>query len=312
MKCFYNRVMLDVRRLRFLVELSQRGTIAAVAEALHMSPSGISAQLALLEREAGAALLERIGRGVRLTEAGQRLAARGGDILAALDLAQAELRSGEEPPAGTCRVAAFGSAARVLVPALLACQDAHPGLRVELVESEPEVAVPALLTGEFDVVVSEEYPGGPAATPRHVHREVLAEDPLEMVAAAALLKGRDVAKAGNTLSWALEPAAAASRSWAVHHCRGLGFVPTVQYESYDLELLLLVVQQGAAAGILPRLVLPPQRETPHLVRQATGWSRTLVVLTREARANDPSVRAVRRSLRDRFGESALPLPGVPQ
>src|SRR5689334_7388212 len=292
--------MLDVRRLRFLVELSHRGTIAAVAEALHMSPSGISQQLALLEREAGVPLLERIGRGVRLTEAGHRLAERGADILAALELAQAELRSGEEPPTGTCRVAAFGSAARALVPALLDCQQRHPGLRVELVESEPEVAVPALVSGEFDLVVSEEYPGTNPRLPRHINREVLGADPLELVAATSLLSGRDMVKEGAALPWALEPAGAASRAWAVQHCLGLGLSPTVQYESYDLDLLLLLVHQGAAASLLPRLVLPPQRETATLTRLETGWSRTLVSLARHARVGDPSVRAVRGALRGQF------------
>lgn len=297
--------MLDVRRLRFLVELSQRGTIAAVAAALHMSPSGISQQLALLEREAGAALLERIGRGVRLTEAGQRLAERGADIMAALELAQSELRSPEDAPTGTCRVAAFASAARALIPALLDCQQRHPGLRVELVESEPEVAVPALLSGDFDLVVSEEYPGGTPALPRHVHREVLAEDPMEIAVASSLLGGRDLMRTARSLPWALEPVGAASRSWAVQHCQSLGFTPAVQYESHDLTLLLLVVQQGAAASILPRLVLPPQRETSSLIRWETGWSRRLVTLTRQARAGDPSVAAVRRSLQEQFRDSAV-------
>jgi DNA-binding transcriptional LysR family regulator len=299
--------MLDVRRLRLLVELSQRGTIAAVAAALHMSPSGISQQLALLEREAGAALLERIGRGVRLTEAGQRLAERGADIIAALESAHAELRSPEEPPTGTCRVAAFASAARALIPALLDCQRRHPGLRVELVESEPEVAVPALLTGDFDLVVSEEYPGGAPALPRHVHREVLAEDPLEIVVASSLSGSRDFARTAGSLPWALEPVGAASRTWAVQHCQGLGFTPAVQYESYDLNLLLLVVHQSAAASILPRLVLPPLRETAALTRMQTGWSRNLVALTRRARAADPSVAVVRRSLHEQFRESAVSL-----
>jgi DNA-binding transcriptional LysR family regulator len=292
--------VLDVRRLRFLVELSHRGTIASVADALHMSPSGISQQLGLLEREAGAVLLERVGRGVRLTDAGRRLAERGADILAALELAQAELRSSEEPPSGTCRVAAFGSAARALVPALLDCQQRHQGLRVELVESEPEVAVPALLSGEFDLVVSEEYPGSDPKPPRHVDREVLGADPLEIVAATSLLRGRDLPKEGSGLPWALEPVGAASRAWAVQHCLGLGFSPTVQYESYDLDLLLSLVRQGAAASVLPRLVLPPQRETATLCRLETGWSRTLVSLARRARVGDPSVRAVRGALRGQF------------
>src|SRR4051794_8723751 len=215
--------MLDVRRLRFLVELTPRGTIAAVSEALHMSPSGISHQLSLLERESGAPLLERIGRGVRLTDAGRRLAERGTDILAALELAETEARRGEASPTGTCRVAAFGSAARVLVPTLLECQRQHAGLRIELVESEPEVAFPGLLSGEFDVVVSEEYPGSEPTFPRHVQRERLATDPLQVVVAAELLGGRDVASAGATIAWALEPVGGPSRSWAIQHCLGLGF-----------------------------------------------------------------------------------------
>jgi DNA-binding transcriptional LysR family regulator len=172
---------------------------------------------------------------------------------------------------------------------------------VELVESEPEVAVPGLLSGEFDLVVSEEYPGSTPELPRHVHREVLGTDPLEIVIATSLLGERDLVKEGAKLPWALEPVGATSRAWAVQHCLGLGFSPMVQYESYDLELLLLLVHQGAAASILPRLVLPPQRETAVLTRLDTGWSRRLVSLTRQARERDPSVRAVRQALRGGFG-----------
>jgi DNA-binding transcriptional LysR family regulator len=298
--------MLDVRRLRLLVELSRRGTIASVSEALHMSPSGISHQLSLLERESGAPLLERVGRGVRLTDAGRRLAERGADILAALELAETEVRRGEEsPPTGTCRVAAFGSAARVLVPTLLECQRQHPGLRVELVESEPEVAFPALLSGDFDVIVSEEYPGTAPTLPRHVQREVLATDPLHVVVAAELLDGRDLSTTGGSIPWAFEPVGASSRAWAVQHCLGRGFTPSVQYESWDLDLLLLLVRQGAAASVLPQLALPPETETTDLVRTDTGAARTLVSLVRRARKSDPSVQAVRSALHAQFD---VPVP----
>ena len=291
--------MLDVGRLRFLVELSRHGTIAAVAETLHMSPSGISHQMSRLEREAGTALLERVGRGVRLTDAGRRLAERGADILASLEFAEIEARSGAESPSGTCRVAAFGSAARALVPSLLRCQRRHPGLRVELVESEPEVALPALLSGDVDVIVSEEYPGAEPALPHHVVREVLAADPLEIVAAAELLDGRDLPGAAGTLPWALEPAGAGSRAWAVQYCAGRGFTPSVQYECWDLDLLLLLVRQGAAVSVLPRLVLAPRPETG-FVRMETGAARTLVSLVRRARKGDPTVRAVRVALHEQF------------
>jgi DNA-binding transcriptional LysR family regulator len=186
------------------------------------------------------------------------------------------------------------------VPTLLECQRQHPGLRIELVESEPEVAFPALLSGDFDVIVSEEYPGTPPALPRHVQREVLAADPLHVVVAADLLDGRELSRTGGSIPWAFEPVGASSRAWAVQHCLGRGFTPSVQYESWDLDLLLLLVQQGAAASVLPELALPAQSETPDLVRIDTGAARTLISLVRRARRNDPSVRAVRSALHAQF------------
>ena len=298
--------MLEVRRLHLLVELSHRGTIAAVASTLHMSPSGISHQLNLLEREAGTRLLERVGRGVRLTDAGRRLASRGAEILVALESAQTELRAAQQQPTGTCRVAAFGSAARIMVPVLLSTQEAHPGLRVEVVECEPEVAVPALLSGDFDLIVSEEYPGAIPPPVHQVDRRVLLEDPLELVVAPRVLAGRTPTELGIELgtevAWALEPVGAASRSWAVQHCVALGFTPDVQYESWDLGLLLLLVRRGAAASLLPRLALPPHRESGDLARTRTGWARTLVTLVRRGREADPTVRAVREALHAAFAE----------
>src|SRR5687767_11232013 len=106
--------MLDVRRLRLLRELHARGTIAAVADALQYTPSAVSQQLAVLEREAGVPLLERVGRGVRLTDAGRRLVEHADAVLARLEAAEAELAEGTEVR-GRVRVASFQTAARALV-----------------------------------------------------------------------------------------------------------------------------------------------------------------------------------------------------
>ena len=133
-------------------------------------------------------------------------------------------------------------------------------------------------------MVSEEYPGSTPELPRHVDREVLGADPLEVVVATSLLGDATLVKEGGNLPWALEPVGAASRAWAVQHCLGLGFSPTVQYESYDLDLLLLLVHQGAAASILPRLVLRRNGRPRRSTRLDTAWSRTLVSLARQARA----------------------------
>src|SRR5918998_5790327 len=103
--------MLDVRRLRLLRELHERGTIAAVADALQFTPSAVSQQLAALEREAGLPLLERAGRGVRLTDAALVLVRHAEALLARAEVAQADLAAAAGSVAGRGRIASFQSVA---------------------------------------------------------------------------------------------------------------------------------------------------------------------------------------------------------
>src|SRR6187551_2620283 len=113
--------MLDLRRLRLLRELQARGTIAAVAEAVQYTPSAVSQQLAVLEREAGVPLLERVGRGVRLTDAAVVLVRHAEALLARAELAEADLAAAAGTVAGRVRLASFQSTAlRLAVPAMRA------------------------------------------------------------------------------------------------------------------------------------------------------------------------------------------------
>src|SRR3954470_14507843 len=128
--------MLDLRRLRLLRELHQRGTIAAVADALQFTPSAVSQQLGMLEREAGVQLLERAGRGVRLTDAALVLVEHAEAMLERAALAEAELAAAEGTVAGRGRIAAFQSVMlRLAVPAMKALAHDAPRLRCELIES---------------------------------------------------------------------------------------------------------------------------------------------------------------------------------
>ncbi len=146
--------MLDVRRLRLLVELSRRGTIAAVAQALSFSPSAVSQQLSVLEKEAGATLLEPLGRRVRLTAEGELLVEHAASVLAQLESAQAALAGLRGEITGTIRVAAFQSAVlSLLLPTVRQLARTDPGCRVEVAELEPEVSIPALVAGDFDLVL---------------------------------------------------------------------------------------------------------------------------------------------------------------
>src|SRR5689334_10308167 len=156
--------MIDVRRLLLLRELQARGTVAAVAEATAYSPSAVSQGLAALEREAGVQLTERVGRRLRLTEAGLRLVEHAGALLERLEIVEAELQAAADLVAGRLRLGALQTPSVTLVPsALSALGERHPALRVELVEAEPEQSLPAVALGELDVAIAEEYQHAPRA-----------------------------------------------------------------------------------------------------------------------------------------------------
>ena len=161
--------MLDLRRVRLLRELAARGTIAAVADALQFTPSAVSQQLAILEREAGVPLLERAGRGVRLTDAALTLVEHADALLERAALAEADLAAAAGTVTGRARVAGFQSVMlKLAIPAIEALARDAPRLRCELVEAEPEQAIPALALGDIDVVLADEWqhqPRAPAAEP---------------------------------------------------------------------------------------------------------------------------------------------------
>src|SRR5918992_4114444 len=144
--------MLDLRRLRLLRELHERGTIAAVADALQFTPSAVSQQLAMLESEAGVRLLERAGRGVRLTDAALVLVGHADALLERAALAEAELAAAAGTVSGRGRIAGIQSVSlRLILPAIQALGRDAPALRCELIEAEPEDALPALAVGDVDL-----------------------------------------------------------------------------------------------------------------------------------------------------------------
>src|SRR5919206_2101432 len=137
--------MLDPRRLIVLREFAHRGTIAEAADALAFTPSAVSQQLAQLQREAGVALLRKVGRRLELTDAGRTLVSRADELLARIEEIDAELAAQGEDVAGTVRVGAFQTAASAIVlPALDRLAASHPRLRVELVEADAEESLPVL------------------------------------------------------------------------------------------------------------------------------------------------------------------------
>src|SRR5512146_548670 len=143
--------MLDVMRLRVIDAVARHGSVTAAARELHFSQPSVSHHLARLEAETGAQLLQRVGRGIRLTQAGQLLADRAAEIIGRIEAADAELSAHVGLTAGRVRVAGFASAIASLVPrAVAALGDRHPGLQVSLSDAHPPDALELLRTGRIE------------------------------------------------------------------------------------------------------------------------------------------------------------------
>jgi DNA-binding transcriptional LysR family regulator len=300
--------MLDVRRLRLLRELHARGTIAAVADALQYTPSAVSQQLAVLEREAGVALLERAGRGVRLTDAGRRLVDHAEAVLARLEAAEADLADPGELR-GRVRVATFQTAARALVaPAFISLAKSAPGLRGELIEMEAEESLPLLRMGEIDVVVAEEYEHAPRRHEKAFERRVLGVDRLLLALPAdhpgtarapGRLHMRDLAEE----VWAAPREGTAFTDEVRRLCRGAGgFEPDIRHQANDVRLLLQLAASGLAIALVPSMGFEP---VEGVVTRPTPRGREIFASVRRGSAANPVVAAVLDALADHAGRAGL-------
>ncbi len=295
--------MLDLRRLRLLYELHQRGTIAAVADALRYTPSAVSQQLAVLERESGVPLLERAGRGVRLTDAALVLVGHAGALLERAELAEAELAAAAGAAVGRGRIAAFQSVAlRLAAPAMEALAREAPGLRCELVEAEPEQALPALALGDVDLVLGDEWEHQPHSRPAGVVRQDLHRDPVLAILPqdhpSARRRSVPLAQLAGE-HWTTGHPGTAWDAMTVRSCRQLGgFDPDIRHRSNDSVLSLGLVARGLAVTLLPELVAPEAQPGVAARPIAEGpVHRTIFAATRGADAERPSVQALLGAVR---------------
>ncbi|HLU53935.1 MAG TPA: LysR family transcriptional regulator [Pseudonocardia sp.] len=293
--------MLEPRRLRLLRELAHRGTIAATAEACGYTPSGVSQQLALLEREVRMPLLIREGRRLALTEAARVLVAHAERVLAELEAAEAALAGLAGAVQGTVQLAAFPTAAAAFVPPAIArCRAEHPDLRVVLTELETEEAVAAVRSGRIDLAIVYEYALLPRVADAGVAVERLFTEPL----LAALPAGR---AAPDPLpledlrddSWIAPHSDTGLRGVLDRACGLAGFAQTVDYASDDYTVIVALVAAGLGVALLPRLATEALSADvqlrPVVEPQLT---RTVSLVTRAGAGAQPAVAALARSLRE--------------
>ena len=310
-------VSLDLRRLRMLRELEERGTLAAVAVALDYTPSAVSQQLAVLERETGVRLLEKAGRGVRLTDAGRLLARHAGVLLSAAEAAQTDLASLTGEIRGTVRAGGLQSATRrLLIPAVVGLRGEHPQVRVEISELELEQALPELRLGSLDVVISDEYDGHPRPRPPGIGFALLHREPLKLVLPAAhpaAQQGGPVAVAGlRDEVWVAAATYTGHHALVVGVCRSLGgYEPDLRHRSNDADVLFELVRSTGAVALMPALTLPTADPTLAIRDVAeTVIGRRLMVLTRD-QPTAPALASFLSAVTDqarRLGQEPTPGP----
>src|SRR6516165_5276274 len=289
--------MIDVRRLRLLLELSRPGTITAVADALAYTPSAVSQQLAALEREAGVPLLERAGRRVALTAAGAVLVGYAESALAVLEEASAALAAARASLTGPLRIGAFPTAARtILPPALVTLGRDHPGLELMVTELDP-VAVPdSLRAGTLDVALTFVYDYVPAEPDPALDTEPLLEEPVYLATPA----GQRGTAETSIRDWRDAPWIAGSpdtlcHTMVIRACQACGFTPRIRHHADDFATVLALVAAGQGVSLIPRLAAAQPPAEVRLV--PLGTRRRTRVGYRRGAADHPAVAAAIAAIR---------------
>lgn len=246
--------MLDVHRLKLLRELAYRGTIAEVARALTYTPSAVSQQLAILEREVGLPLLERTGRRVRLTTAGRILVDHTEKVLAGLEGAEAALAAARQGLTGTLRLGAFPSAARTLLPiALVELGRNHPDLELVVEEDDPADAAEAVRTGALDAALTHDYDLVPVPEHPALESTVVLTEAMLLASHGPPADPADPVGSFRDGTWIMGKAGSLCGLAARRICEAAGFQPRVRHQTDDFPTALALVAAGQGQALLPGL-----------------------------------------------------------
>src|SRR5919202_3606684 len=254
--------MLDVRRMRVLREVAVRGSFSAAAEALSFTQSAVSQQIAALEREAGATLVERSARGVRLTEAGEAVVRHTEAVLARLAEAEAELEAIAGLRGGRLRSAAFESAGATLMPlAIAAFRERHPAIELSMAMLEPEDSLPQLRAGELDLALTFDSHGGAGVD--GIALQHLLDDPMYLVvprdhplAHRRHLRLADLAEE----AWIGGPADCECNRLIRRTCAAAGYDPRIAFETDDYTAVQGFVAAGVGVSLIAELGLRTVRD----------------------------------------------------
>ena len=289
--------MIDVRRLRVLQELDRHATVTAAASSLHLSPSAVSQQLALLAREVGCPVVERDGRNVRLTPAARVLLDHAGELFARLESLDADLQHHRAGDVGVVGVAAFQTAARsIVVPAASALARTRPRLEIHVVQMDAPRAFEEVAAGRLDIAVSVEYLNSPPNTDLRFARVPLLRDEFQALVPA----GHPCASLGRVRIADLseDPWVGSLPGSPCHFvitaaCAAAGFSPRFCHQVDDWAIVVDLVAAGMGVALIPNLAHPPARDDVVILPLSPpSAARNIFAVTRRGTEEAPTIGAV--------------------
>ncbi|MHB9861570.1 LysR family transcriptional regulator [Streptomyces sp. YIM S03343] len=294
--------MLDLQRLRALHAVSVYGTVGAAATALGYTSSAVSQQIAKLERETRTVLLEREGRGVRLTDDARQLVVVAQQLLAIVERAETEIEERRGVPAGRLTVAAFASAARGLLPGVLAdLAVRHPALDARLSEVDPHLSVDLVAKGAVDLAVAHDWDIAPLPAPPGVEQAPIGEDLCDLlVPEGHRFAGRtDVRREElGGERWICQPPGRVCNEWLMRTLRAAGHEPDVVHQADENPTLVALVAAGLGISLIPRLGRGPLPAGVVEVGLDPVPVRRLYAVWRAGAARRPAITETVRTLRE--------------
>ena len=288
--------MIDLGRMRALWAVAQHGSVGGAAAALGFTPSAVSQQLARLERETGSVLVEREGRGIRLTDAGILLAEHARDLLDRAELAAAALQEHRGSVTGRLAIGAFATASRALLPDVLATlRHDHPDLDLRFDELDPHLVMAPLLSGELDLAVTHGWDDLPLVVPEGTTSFSLGTDKADLVVRAdhpfARRGAVPVDEVVRVDDWISSPRGSVCHRWLTEAMRRQGIEPRLQIYAAEYSTQFELVVAGLGIALVVRLARPSLPPGLRVVRLDPAPARLIQVVVRTAGARRPAVQA---------------------
>ncbi|OXM58894.1 LysR family transcriptional regulator [Amycolatopsis thailandensis] len=290
--------MIDPRRLRVLRALADHGTVTAAGQALHLTPSAVSQQLAALEAECGQQLLRRWGRRVSLTAAGELMVVHANAVAAELERAHATLAALDSGVRGMVRLASFASAITLVVaPAIASLRSGSPGVTMQVQDVEGHASIPLLLDGEVDLAITEEYRLSPRTDESRLTRFPLYVEPFDVVLPTA----HRLAEASE-----VDIDELADDDWIApkpgNPCRDVLMIvcanPGIRHVSDDFHAITTLVAAGEGVALVPRNAFTAVPGSVAIPLRGEPPLRRVFAAVRRGSADHPLLKTVLAALLD--------------